>query len=133
MAARAPWSGWAFVFGVVLLFFSVYRVSTLTSLITMYGTLKDCSLDVEIGALILGALQDSVCATYLCTALWIVDYWLRQRRLRCQQLGRVDSNVNGVIDVEDVQKPLDLRQRRQQQRQHPQAEGALLTLSELSA
>ncbi|KAE8894032.1 hypothetical protein PF005_g19217 [Phytophthora fragariae] len=111
MTALAPWSGWAFVYGVVLLFFSIYRVSTLTSLITMYGTLNDCSLDVEVGALILGALQDSVCVMYLCTALWVVDYWLRQHRQRCQQLDGVDPNTNGTV-VEDVQKPVDLRQRR---------------------
>ncbi|EGZ21572.1 hypothetical protein PHYSODRAFT_497370 [Phytophthora sojae] len=95
MAARAPWSGWAFVFGVVLLFFSVYRVSTLTSLITMYGTLKDCSLDVEIGALILGALQDSVCATYLCTALWINPLDLRVRRQ--QRVARVVRFVTSLV------------------------------------
>ncbi|KAE9022803.1 hypothetical protein PR003_g3702 [Phytophthora rubi] len=83
MTTFAPWSGWAFVFGVVLLFFSIYRVSALTSLITMYGTMNDCSLDVEVGAVILGALQDAVCVMYFCTELWVVDYWLRQHRQRC--------------------------------------------------
>ncbi|KAG3175975.1 hypothetical protein PC128_g17459 [Phytophthora cactorum] len=40
-------AGWAFVYGTSLLFFSVYRVLTLRSLITMYGTEKDATLDVQ--------------------------------------------------------------------------------------
>ncbi|KAE9277658.1 hypothetical protein PF008_g28802 [Phytophthora fragariae] len=95
----APWSGWVFVYAVSLLFFSLYRVSTLTSLITMYGTAADCTWDVEVGALTLGALQDAVCATYLCTALWFVDHWLQ---------------LDSVGEEDGVQKPLDLRQRPQQ-------------------
>ncbi|EEY54287.1 sulfatase-like protein [Phytophthora infestans T30-4] len=63
-------AGWAFVYCTTLLFFSAYRVLTLRSLITMYGTEKDATLDVQVGAVALGALQDLVCATYLSAALW---------------------------------------------------------------
>ncbi|KAG6622791.1 sulfatase-like protein [Phytophthora cinnamomi] len=112
---RRPWRGWALVYLVVLLFFSLYRASTLTSLITMYGTPSDCTLDVELGAMLLGAMQDLVCATYLCAALWVVDRWLLQRRQRLS--GARDGGNDGDavdVDVEGVQKPVDLRQRRQQ-------------------
>ncbi|POM72686.1 Hypothetical protein PHPALM_10563, partial [Phytophthora palmivora] len=99
-----PWAGWAFVYGVTLLFFALYRVLTLHSLITMYGSEQDATLDVEAGAVALGALQDLVCATYLSTALWLVDNWLKQRK---------PGDFDGEKD-ENVQKPLDFRNRRAQ-------------------
>ncbi|KAG2773869.1 hypothetical protein PC129_g20506 [Phytophthora cactorum] len=97
-------AGWAFVYGTSLLFFSVYRVLTLRSLITMYGTEKDATLDVQVGAVVLGALQDLVCATYLSAALWGVDHWLKQQQ-------QTDNEEDAGI-----QKPLDLRQRRTRQK-----------------
>ncbi|RLN59863.1 hypothetical protein BBP00_00006286 [Phytophthora kernoviae] len=64
MLQRRAWFGWAFVYVVVLLFFSTYRAMTLKPLITMYGTEKDCTLDMELAALGLGLLQDLVCPKY---------------------------------------------------------------------
>ncbi|ETL99948.1 hypothetical protein, variant 2 [Phytophthora nicotianae] len=103
--SRAPnCAGWAFVYGTTLLFFSVYRVLTLRSLITMYGTEKDVTLDVQVGAVVLGALQDLVCATYLSAALWGVDHWLKQQPTEAED------------EDEGVQKPRDLRLRRARQK-----------------
>uniref|UniRef100_H3GXE7 Sulfatase N-terminal domain-containing protein n=1 Tax=Phytophthora ramorum TaxID=164328 RepID=H3GXE7_PHYRM len=93
---KSPWLGWAFVLSVALLFFSVFRLLTLRSLISMYGTPRDATLDVQAGALVLGLLEDLVCATYLCAALWGVDRSLRSRRAE---------------DVAGVQQPLDARLR----------------------
>ncbi|KAF4043709.1 Sulfatase [Phytophthora infestans] len=97
-------AGWAFVYCTTLLFFSAYRVLTLRSLITMYGTEKDATLDVQVGAVALGALQDLVCATYLSAALWGVDRWIKQ-----QQQAEAEED-------ESIQKPRDLRQRRARQK-----------------
>eukprot|EP00644_Phytophthora_capsici_P016528 jgi/Phyca11/509987/fgenesh2_kg.PHYCAscaffold_52_\ len=103
-------AAWVFVYCVVLGFFSLYRLLTLHSLITMYGTEKDVTLDVEIGALALGTLQDFVCATYLATALWGVDNWLKQRQEKCQQ---VDTEDAEMAQEGGLQQPLDVRQRRE--------------------
>ncbi|KAG7386354.1 hypothetical protein PHYPSEUDO_000389 [Phytophthora pseudosyringae] len=70
---RRRWLGWAFVYAVVLLFFFTYRCIGLEPLVTMYGTLKDCTPDVEAAALALGFLEDFVCATYFACALWVFD------------------------------------------------------------
>jgi hypothetical protein len=85
---------------VTLLFFCVYRVLTLQSLVAMYATPKDGTLDVQAGAVLLGALEDLVCATYLATALWGVDHRLKKKQKSA------DNAEEGAL------KPRDLRDRR---------------------
>ncbi|KAG6622877.1 sulfatase-like protein [Phytophthora cinnamomi] len=67
------WLGWAFVYVAVLLFFFIYRCVGLSALVEMYGTDGDETAAVELGALALGLLEDSICATYLVVALWFID------------------------------------------------------------
>jgi phosphoglycerol transferase MdoB-like AlkP superfamily enzyme len=100
MSVLSPWAGWAFVYLVTLLFFCVYRVLTLQSLVAMYATPKDGTLDVQAGAVLLGALEDLVCATYLATALWGVDHRLKKKQKSA------DNAEEGAL------KPRDLRDRR---------------------
>ncbi|GMF57699.1 unnamed protein product [Phytophthora fragariaefolia] len=82
----------------------------------MYGTRRDGTVGVELAAVALGLLEDVVCATYLCAALWGVDQWLRQRRQAVDvtspnATSSSSSSVNADVDV--GHKPMDLRQRRQ--------------------
>ncbi|POM76204.1 Sulfatase-like protein [Phytophthora palmivora] len=70
------WLGWAFVYVVVLLFFFIYRCAGMSALIKMYGTEKDKTVGVELGSLGLGMLEDFICATYLVTVLWLIDFIL---------------------------------------------------------
>ncbi|KAG2773815.1 hypothetical protein PC129_g1088 [Phytophthora cactorum] len=44
----------------------------------MYGTDKDHTLGVELGALGLGMLEDWICATYLVAVLWLIAFNLSQ-------------------------------------------------------
>ncbi|KAF4319748.1 hypothetical protein BBO99_00006138 [Phytophthora kernoviae] len=88
------WLGWAFVYTVVLLLFSIYRLAALHELITMYGTRKDCTAGVEAGALGLGFLEDFVCTTYFVCALWLFDAlkrtvsdWVAHRSDRSEEAG----------------------------------------------
>ncbi|KAF1776505.1 hypothetical protein GQ600_14511 [Phytophthora cactorum] len=53
--------------------FSIYRCTALSALIKMYGTSEDATVDVVIGALSLGFLEDFVCATYFVCFLWLFD------------------------------------------------------------
>ncbi|KAF1780502.1 Alkaline-phosphatase-like, core domain [Phytophthora cactorum] len=46
---------------------------SLSALIKMYGTSEDATVDVVIGALSLGFLEDFVCATYFVCFLWLFD------------------------------------------------------------
>ncbi|KAG6943339.1 hypothetical protein JG687_00018527, partial [Phytophthora cactorum] len=48
------------------------------TLIQMYGTDKDHTLGVELGALGLGMLEDWICATYLVAVLWLIAFNLSQ-------------------------------------------------------
>ncbi|CAI5712289.1 unnamed protein product [Peronospora effusa] len=68
-----PWSGWAFIYGFVLLFFFFYRQISMTALIRMYGTTEEATLSVLLGATMLGFAEDFVCATYLISVLWLFD------------------------------------------------------------
>eukprot|EP00644_Phytophthora_capsici_P016527 jgi/Phyca11/124001/e_gw1.52.98.1 len=70
------WLGWVFVYCFVLLFFFIYRCVGLAALIKMYGTEQDQTARVELGALSLGLLEDWICATYLASALWFIDFVL---------------------------------------------------------
>ncbi|RLN02342.1 hypothetical protein BBJ28_00004977 [Nothophytophthora sp. Chile5] len=70
------WLGWAFVYVTLLLYFFIYRSVGLSALIKMYGTEDDMTFGVQASVLSLGMLEDFVCATYLATALWVVDYLL---------------------------------------------------------
>ncbi|KAG2816889.1 hypothetical protein PC116_g18056 [Phytophthora cactorum] len=72
------WLGWAFIYVTMLLFFFVDRCVGLSALIQMYGTDKDHTLGVELGALGLGMLEDWICATYLVAVLWFIDFILSQ-------------------------------------------------------
>ncbi|GMF31569.1 unnamed protein product [Phytophthora lilii] len=68
-----PWLGWAFVYAFTLFFFFVYRCVELSALITMYANADDGTLDVVLGALTLGFLEDFVCVTYFACILWLFD------------------------------------------------------------
>ncbi|KAE9174795.1 hypothetical protein PF004_g26567 [Phytophthora fragariae] len=70
------WLGWAFVYVTVLLFFFIYRCVGLSALIKMYDTDNDQTAAVKLGALGLGLLEDLICATYLVTVLWLIDFVL---------------------------------------------------------
>ncbi|EEY54286.1 sulfatase-like protein [Phytophthora infestans T30-4] len=72
------WLGWAFVYVSVLLVFLVDRSVGLSALIEMYGSDKDHTLGVTLGALGLGMLEDWICATYLVAVLWLIDFFLSQ-------------------------------------------------------
>ncbi|RLN50269.1 hypothetical protein BBJ29_003519 [Phytophthora kernoviae] len=71
------WLGWAFVYTVVLLLFSIYRLAALHELIMMYGTRKDCTAGVEAGALGLGFLED----------FRTVSDWVAHRSDRSEEAG----------------------------------------------
>ncbi|GMF31570.1 unnamed protein product [Phytophthora lilii] len=70
---RYPWLGWAFSYCLVLLMFFLYRCTTLKALFTMYASAKAGTPDVVIGSLILGFLEDFVCATYFSCSLRLFD------------------------------------------------------------
>ncbi|KAL3669186.1 hypothetical protein V7S43_005570 [Phytophthora oleae] len=82
------WGGWAFLYAVVLLTFSVYRCTALGALIKLYGGSEEDTLVVVTEALSIGFLQDFVCATYFATILWLFDTFVRPRCLTiCGRLG----------------------------------------------
>ncbi|KAE9303789.1 hypothetical protein PF008_g22132 [Phytophthora fragariae] len=68
-----PWIGWAFVYGLVLLVFFIYRCTALKALFAMYASVKEGTPGIVLRALTLGLLQDFVCATYFACALWLFD------------------------------------------------------------
>ncbi|KAL3669187.1 hypothetical protein V7S43_005571 [Phytophthora oleae] len=70
---RYPWSGWAFVYAVVLLVFFVYRCTAIRSLIQMYASTEEATAEVVLSALGLGFLEDFVCTTYFVCVLWLYD------------------------------------------------------------
>ncbi|OWZ00211.1 hypothetical protein PHMEG_00028653 [Phytophthora megakarya] len=70
---KKPWLGWCFAYATMLLFFSVYRWTAIDTLMIMYGDAKEIGVPVEIGVLVLGLLEDIVCATYFACTLWIFD------------------------------------------------------------
>ncbi|KAG2773807.1 hypothetical protein PC129_g1090 [Phytophthora cactorum] len=65
--------GWVFAYVIPLIAFLIYRCTALYGLNKMYGTSKHASVDVVIGALSLGFLEDFVCATYFVCFLWLFD------------------------------------------------------------
>ncbi|EGZ07624.1 hypothetical protein PHYSODRAFT_340686 [Phytophthora sojae] len=77
-----PWIGWAFVYGIVLLVFFIYRCTALKALFAMYASVKDGTPSIVLGALTLGLLEDFVCATYFACALWLFDS-LKAATVRC--------------------------------------------------
>ncbi|KAG6622793.1 sulfatase-like protein [Phytophthora cinnamomi] len=84
-----PWTGWAFVYGLVLLVFFIYRCTALKDLFAMYASVKDGTPGVVLGALTLGLLEDFVCATYFACALWAFDTAKAATMMCLPQLARL--------------------------------------------
>eukprot|EP00644_Phytophthora_capsici_P003288 jgi/Phyca11/102806/e_gw1.7.446.1 len=70
---RYPWSGWAFVYVLLLLVFFMYRCTAIRSLIQMYASTEDATAEIVLAALGLGLLEDFVCTTYFVCVLWLYD------------------------------------------------------------
>ncbi|ETN13632.1 hypothetical protein PPTG_08387 [Phytophthora nicotianae INRA-310] len=85
--------GWVFVYGIALTAFTIYRCTALYGLNKMYGTSKHAKLGVVLRALLLGFLEDFVCATYFACFLWPFDTFAKVSTTQLSRAARLASKV----------------------------------------